>query len=165
MRSNRPLETLHRRGQQGSTLIVALVMLLLVSLIAVSGMQDTILQERMASNAEGRSMSFDAAEVALREGEGAVDPAAGGGGNDGGSDRMDDPLGDWSGFTTMSILASDDRVDDRVAESPEYHLSPAECAKTAEGGCDVEIFDVTARGFGGNNNTVTILRTNFGRLN
>ena len=55
--------------EQGSTLIVALVMLLLISLIAVGSMQDTILQERMTSNTEDRSIAFESAEAALRAGE------------------------------------------------------------------------------------------------
>ena len=59
--------------EQGSTLIVALIMLLLISLIAVSSMQDTILQERMVSNTEDRALAFEAAEAALREGETVID--------------------------------------------------------------------------------------------
>ncbi|MBL3826249.1 MULTISPECIES: pilus assembly PilX family protein [Marinobacter] len=55
--------------ERGATLIVALVMLLLISLLAVGGMQGSIMQERMASNAHDGSISFQAAETALRQGE------------------------------------------------------------------------------------------------
>ncbi|HAC29537.1 MAG TPA: hypothetical protein DCF82_17280, partial [Marinobacter hydrocarbonoclasticus] len=55
--------------QQGATLIVALVMLLLISLLAIGGMQGSIMQERMASNAHDGALSFQASEAALRQAE------------------------------------------------------------------------------------------------
>ena len=155
MKHNRTLETPNQTRQRGSTLIVSLIMLLLISLIAVGGMQDTILQERMTSNSQGRGMAFEAAEAALREGESDVDGGAAGGAN-----RID-PMGDWSSFTTTSMT----KVDSRAADDPQYHLSPLRCPELAEGGCPVEIFDVTARGVGERSSTITILRTAYGRVN
>uniref|UniRef100_UPI003A927568 pilus assembly PilX family protein n=1 Tax=Marinobacter sp. TaxID=50741 RepID=UPI003A927568 len=57
------------KRQQGATLIVALVMLLLISLLAIGGMQGSIMQERMASNAHDGAISFQASEAALRQSE------------------------------------------------------------------------------------------------
>jgi type IV pilus assembly protein PilX len=55
--------------QEGSVLIVSLIMLLLLTLVAVAGMQGTILQERMTGNLRDRDLAFQAAEAALREAE------------------------------------------------------------------------------------------------
>ena len=55
--------------QRGSVLLVSLIMLLLLTLVAVGGMQGTILQERMTGNLRDRDLAFQAAEAALREAE------------------------------------------------------------------------------------------------
>ena len=51
---------LRLKDEAGSALIVSLIMLLLLSLIGLSGMQSTILQERMASNLHDRNIAFQA---------------------------------------------------------------------------------------------------------
>ena len=51
-------QTVH--NQQGAALVVSLFMLLILTLIGVSGMQGTVLQERMASNTKDRSIAFQA---------------------------------------------------------------------------------------------------------
>lgn len=58
-----------RSRSQGSALIVGLIMLLLITLLAVTGMRNTILQERMAGNMYDRSLAFQASESATRAGE------------------------------------------------------------------------------------------------
>ena len=55
--------------QQGVILIISLVMLLLLTLIAMSGMQTTTLEEKIAGNKRNRNLAFQAAESALREAE------------------------------------------------------------------------------------------------
>lgn len=56
-------------SQQGGTLIVGLVMLLLMTIIGVSGTQVTSLEEKMAGNFLNRNLAFQAAESALRAAE------------------------------------------------------------------------------------------------
>jgi type IV pilus assembly protein PilX len=58
--------------QRGMTMIVALIMLLLLTLIGVAGMRDNQLQEKMAGGTEDRDTAFQAAEAALRAGEGEI---------------------------------------------------------------------------------------------
>jgi len=58
--------------QRGAVLIVALVLLLLLTLVAIAGMRDTQLQEKMAGGAEDRAIAFQAAEAALREAEALI---------------------------------------------------------------------------------------------
>lgn len=56
-------------GQSGAVLVVSLIMLLLLTLIGVTGMQTTSLEEKMAGNTRDRSIAFQAAESALRDAE------------------------------------------------------------------------------------------------
>lgn len=64
------MNTYHYPGaQRGAVLIVALIMLLLMTMIGLAGMRGTSLQENMASNLRENSLSLQAAEAALRQGE------------------------------------------------------------------------------------------------
>lgn len=58
--------------QRGVVLAVSLILLLVLTLLGVTAMQSTVLQERMAGNAREISMAFQAAEAALRDGENAL---------------------------------------------------------------------------------------------
>lgn len=58
-----------RSGQRGAVLFIALILLLVLTLIGVTSMQSTTLQERMAGNMRDYNLAFQAAEVALRAGE------------------------------------------------------------------------------------------------
>ncbi|GLK90725.1 pilus assembly PilX family protein [Pseudomonas turukhanskensis] len=60
------------RKQNGAVLIVALVMLLLLTIIGISSMRGTTMQERMAGNMRDQSQAFQASETSLRRGELAV---------------------------------------------------------------------------------------------
>jgi len=55
--------------QRGSVLIVSMVMLFLLTLIGVTSMSSTSLEEKMAGNLRDQQLAFQAAEAALREGE------------------------------------------------------------------------------------------------
>ena len=55
--------------QQGSALIVSLSILLVLTILGISSMSTTALQERMAGNARDSEVAFEAAETALRAGE------------------------------------------------------------------------------------------------
>ena len=60
------------RAQQGAVLVVALIMLLLLTIIGISSMRSTTLQERMAGNLRDESHALQAAEAAMRQGEAVV---------------------------------------------------------------------------------------------
>jgi type IV pilus assembly protein PilX len=55
--------------QSGVVLVVSLIMLLLLTLVGLSGMQSTILEEKMAGNMRDRNLAFQAAEAALQDAE------------------------------------------------------------------------------------------------
>jgi len=64
--------SLTQHTQRGAVLIVALVMLLLLTIMGISSMRSTNMQERMAGNMRDQSQAFQAAETALRKGESTV---------------------------------------------------------------------------------------------
>lgn len=55
--------------QRGVSLIVVLILLLIMTLLGLAVLRGTLLEERMAANLYDRSLSFQAVEAALREGE------------------------------------------------------------------------------------------------
>jgi type IV pilus assembly protein PilX len=160
-------------GQQGSALAIALVFLLLLTLIGVTAMQTTTLQERMAGNVRDRTLAFQAAEAALRDGEAFLSQAA--------LPQFDNTGGllaprlnagmtatwdahDWTG---NSRLYSGTLAD--VAEQPRYvieELPPVQSSgDTARFGAlpEIGVYRVTARGVGGTPDAVVILQTTFRR--
>jgi type IV pilus assembly protein PilX len=58
--------------QRGAVLIIALMMLLLLTIIGLSSMRGTVLQENMAGNMRDSSLALQASEAALRKGEQVV---------------------------------------------------------------------------------------------
>jgi type IV pilus assembly protein PilX len=60
---------MYRTYQTGGVLLVALVFLVALTLIGLTAMQGTTMEERMASNSRQVDVAFQAAEAALRDGE------------------------------------------------------------------------------------------------
>ena len=58
-------------NQQGMVLLVSLVLLLMLTIIAITASNQSTLQLRIASNSEQRSMAFQAAEAGIAEWTGA----------------------------------------------------------------------------------------------
>ncbi len=61
-------------AQRGVVLIVGLVMVLLISIVGLSAVRSSGLQEAMAGNTRDRNLAFQAAESALTFGESLVAP-------------------------------------------------------------------------------------------
>ncbi|MBB1088045.1 pilus assembly protein [Lysobacter sp. SG-8] len=57
------------RAQRGVALVVVLILLLVMTLLGLASLRGTLLEERMAANLFDRSLGFQAAEAALRQGE------------------------------------------------------------------------------------------------
>jgi len=55
--------------QSGAVMVISLIMLLLLTLIGVTGSQVTGLEEKMSGNMRDRNIAFQAAEAALRDAE------------------------------------------------------------------------------------------------
>lgn len=59
----------NKRQQQGMTLIIAMIFLLILTLLGVTAMQGTVVEERIAGNTRDKDMAFQSAEDGLRAGE------------------------------------------------------------------------------------------------
>lgn len=57
------------RPQQGSVLMISIVMLTVITLMSVVAMKSSILQEKLAAGAMDQNIAFQAAESALRDAE------------------------------------------------------------------------------------------------
>jgi len=58
--------------QSGAVLFTSLIFLLLMTIIGVTSMRSTILEEKMASNTKNMNLALQAAEAALRAGEAQI---------------------------------------------------------------------------------------------
>lgn len=62
-----------RHFQQGSVLIISLILLLLLTMVGIAGMNMTSLEERMSGNYRDHELAFHAAEAALVEAENFIE--------------------------------------------------------------------------------------------
>ncbi len=157
-------QNLHaRRGERGSALAIALIFLLLMTLLGVSAMRGSNLQERMAGNLRDRNMAFQSAEAALRAGEAwllnfanqqAADLAA--------------PITDvvnpaaWDG-AAPAPTGTVPGLDAQLAADPGFYVGPPSLRRV---GIQLppdfrRIYPVTARGEGGSDVSVVLLQSTF----
>ena len=68
----RPIATSPRARQSGMSLFPALMFLLVLSVLGVSALNSTLMQEKMVANTKDTNLAFQAAEAALRDGEADV---------------------------------------------------------------------------------------------
>lgn len=164
MTARTPTHGVRKPQQQGAALLVALVLLVAVTLLGVSAMQGTILQERMSANQRDVEEAFNVAENALRRGEQALmsDPV---------SFLDNDPLNDPADLdldsdNVVPLEGLQDRLGaDIYVQPPLYHIAKRGDICSADddltgGGveCD-EIFSVTARGTGRTTDTFVVLQS------
>jgi type IV pilus assembly protein PilX len=60
------------RAQRGAALVIALLLLVVMTILAVTVMQMSRVQERMVGNTRDVNVAFEAAEAAVRAGEAAI---------------------------------------------------------------------------------------------
>ena len=60
-------------NQSGAVLASGLIFLLVITILGVSGVQNSSLEERMTANIRDRNLAFQAAEAALRDAEAFID--------------------------------------------------------------------------------------------
>lgn len=155
------------RRQKGVVLVVALMFILVMSIVGVTAMQSTIMQERMAGNARDRNLAFQAAEAALRAGEDALrqkNPNTAVKNLQDALDDLDLDLAQWNGEQQSDSAVSVDGLDDQLAHDPVYYLDPPHQVRKGItlGKPDWRfIYTVTARGEGGTETAVVILQSVF----
>ncbi|MGB5332281.1 MAG: PilX N-terminal domain-containing pilus assembly protein [Woeseiaceae bacterium] len=170
-----------RHSQRGVVLIVSLIMLLVVTLLAVSSMQGTSLEEKMAGNTRDRNLAFQTTESGIREAETYIEGivSLGSFNGSGGLYGLTDIEPYYSTGATWS-----DATQHVVASAkygsyaePQYFIKHFTTVKGTEGAMnmsgygdnkgtgDVSIFKITSRGTGGSADSAeVILRSHYGRI-
>lgn len=130
--------------QKGSSLIICMIFLLLLTIVGMSSMQSATMQERMVGNAVDENRAFQSAEGALRAGEKYVQDNSATITNELSEAPIPDigvvPVGGWSSVT----------IDDRVAF---YHIQKISYASS--------VFRVTALGYGLDQNSRIVLQSTY----
>jgi len=156
--------------QQGAVLIISLVMLTVMTLLGVTAMQSTVLQEKMAGNFRDKHLAFEAAGIAMNDGEQwlmnlASDPVAA----SDGTNRIWtlDALGpEWWNEPTSWANADVFAGPVLVSQPPRCLLE--ESGFVSDGALNIGtsqdhsgrvLYRVTARGTGGSNNAVAIVQS------
>ena len=188
MKRNQPILP-SKRGQAGIVLFMSLVMLLLLTMLGVSSIQTTSLQLRMARNANDGNLAFQAAEVALRDGEDLLEDLNSL--NDFG-DPLDDlavneangyyfeaapgdlpnwkDLGDWEsgGFRTSETQITGAEQPKYIVEHVQTIIADADALNLDNIGEDIgagrtEVFRVTARRYGATADAQVMIQGTYGK--
>ncbi|MCK5498241.1 MAG: pilus assembly protein PilX [Gammaproteobacteria bacterium] len=167
--------------QSGVVLVVSLVMLLLLTLIGLTGTQVTSLEEKMASNKRDQNVAFQAAESGLRGGEAIINTIVSLNAFDGDDGLLgqDDDKHDFSLLTTWTNDANSVEFDSgiaQVATQPRYFIKYLTTGDdntgssinlggygAASAGGAVSYFTVTSRGTGGQDSSQIYLQSHFAK--
>jgi len=174
-----------RQQERGAVLAVALMILLVMTMIGISGMRGTVLQERMASNTRDRNQAFQSAESALRDAETYIETIVTTGAFDGTAglfgEAQTEP--DMFASTTWSDNASSVETTNVPGSysPPRYFIKQSTTLTGVQGAMnmsgngpnkgigDVTTFRITARGIGASQDddgasTEVVLRSYYGRI-
>jgi len=175
----------YRKNQSGVVLFVCLVMLLLLTLLGVSSVQTTSLEQVMARNAVDANLAFQATESALRDGEDFVEGLVSTNAFDAGSANANglyDDAGPGSIPNSQSLNwenANGSRVADTaitgVSNQPRYIVERVTTVVPQTDSLNLDnigqdaglgrtqIFRVTARGEGGTSAARVMIQSTYGK--
>ena len=169
--------------QRGSILIVSLMILVVLTMIGVSSMSTTSLQERMAGNFRDRQIAFQAAETALAYAEefarNNINSASIFNDTNGFYATYSGPTNLnafdaswWTGTNSIVLATTINQVRTQPRYLIEYRGDVGVVEKTSinvggygesTGGGLIANFRITARATGLSDNTVIILQSNYGK--
>ena len=172
------------RSQSGVALFISLVMLGILTVLGLSGIQSTSLQERMARNSRDTNLAFQAAESAVDDAESYLEtvstltPFEEAGANDNGryeaaafNETPHWEAVDWEG----SQVAPATTPLGGVAEQPKYIVEFMKTVVSEEdrlnidnigqdtGAGRTQMFRITARGVGGTAGSKVMLQATYGK--
>lgn len=171
--------------QSGSVLILALLILVVLTILGVSSMSTTSLEEKMAGNFRDRQIAFNAAETALVEAENfiktSINSAAVFTNSDGLYDSYDGPTqhnaaddseGWWTGNKSRVMQETINEVRTQPRYTIEYRGDIGEEEGTSiniggygesTGGGEITSFRITVRATGLTDNSFVILQSYYGK--
>lgn len=174
---------MNRSDQRGSALIVSLIILIVMTVLGLTAMSGSGLQEKMAGNNRDMALAFQAAEAALRDGESYYE------------NTVDDPVSAFNG-ANPGLYAKGSNPDifsdatwenartysgaiNGVASQPRYIIELIEPIGELDNGklmsegygessdlgrMTTTVVRVTARGVGGAEDTVVYLQSNYKKV-
>ncbi len=166
--------------QQGATLIVSLLMLIVLTLLGITAMSSSGLEEKMAGNSRDLNLAFQAAEAALKDGEeflrsGIVSTTAFDGSYAGlyPPPSGSNPPPDVYDPTVWSTAKTYSGSIDQINQQPKYIIELMGNIGSEDiningygessGTGAVNTFRITARGTGGSDNSAVLLQSYYAR--
>lgn len=148
--------------QSGTVLVIALVFLVVLTLLGITGAQNTIIEERMTSNYRDRQIAQEAAEAAMitaikRLDDVAVLQAIPWDGSDGGYDISKLPSKDpFDAAVTSKTVAGITGIDGVAWKNPSYYIERLPATRMTGSGVGIgfgegqlmQLYRVTAKGWG-----------------
>ena len=142
--------------KEGAVLIISLIMLLLLTIIGVTAIQTTSLEEKMAGNMRDQNLAFQAAESALRVGETETATIAASDFYTGSTNPLSDI--NWANASVRAYKANGLYI----IESPTITYGFGYEAGTPSSSAQTNYwYRITARGTSGTGNAIVILQSIF----
>lgn len=167
----------NKKSQSGAVLAVGLIILLIMTVLGVSTLHNSVIEEHMNGNLRDNRIAFEAAEAAVREAEAFVESIVsvaafdGSNGLYGAENDEDDPDGDWDASNSIEYSGTISGV----STKPRYRIkllgeygSSAGAINIGRYGelkaqAGVTAFRITVKGTGSSDNSIVVLRTHYGR--
>lgn len=166
--------------QRGSVLIVSLLMLLVLTLIGITAMSTSTLEEKMAGNSRDQNLAFQAAEAGLRDAEAFIEGMAATAAFNGaaGLYRINTaPAPDifidttWNGANSIEykgnnitgVKTKPRYIVEYVSETGTTNPELESCYGCSSGAGVVTNLRITTRGTGGSDNATVILQEYYGK--
>jgi type IV pilus assembly protein PilX len=166
-----------KQSQTGAALVISLLILLVMTLIGVTAMSSSNLEEKMAGNSRDTELAFEAAEASLRGAENVVSNLATLSpfvGCTGSYLYAQGCFPDVTADATWATAASFGGSLDKIKTTPKYIIEYTGDAGGSQGlNVDnygdssseiVSTFRVTARGTGGTDKAVVLLQSFYGKI-
>lgn len=174
--------TFSKQRQSGAVLAVSLLILLVMTLVGVSSMQSTVLEERMASNTREREQAFEAAEAALRGAEAFINSSVAitsSFDTDGSDGLYGDTVHDiwrtlaWGATDSTEFSNFQTTYASGGSYKPRYIIEHYGTTSNNEynldnygegsGEAETELFRITVKGVGANNKSPVYLQSAYGK--
>jgi len=168
--------------QSGSVLIISLIIMVVLTILGVSGMKSAVLEEKMAGNLRDSQLAFQAAEATLREAEQYIDNNIVSitnfdtNGSDGLYNKSQKKLWDqinwdsndsleFGSFSTNSAINTPPRYIIQHVTSQINSVDTLNMDNYGQGigAGRVEMFLITARAIGNSGNAVVMLQSTYGK--
>jgi type IV pilus assembly protein PilX len=166
-------------SQRGAALITALLLLVVLTILALSVMQMSRVQEKMVGNTRDLNVAFEAAEAAVRNGEAlvrkqtsAVDCSASASCKSwikGSAPDLANQSPDWWASTATAFADPTGKAMGAVKDNPRYVIEHLAFVRT-DGGVESSVepvgrdfYEVTARSTGASGLANTVVQTTFAR--